>query len=87
MHLTIESAGSQECGIQHIGPVSGGQHDDTGVALESIHLSQQLVDGLLTLVVTTTHAGATLPADCVNLIDEHDARRLGLSLYKQTHEC
>jgi hypothetical protein len=52
----------------------------TCVALEAIHLSEQLVDGLLALVVATAQACATLPAHGINLIDEDDAGSLGLGL-------
>lgn len=52
----------------------------TCVALEAVHLSQQLVDGLLALVVAATQAGTTLAADSVDLINEDDAGRLGLGL-------
>ena len=41
---------------------------------------QQLVDGLLALVVATAHAGATLAAHSVDLIDEDDAGSLALGL-------
>ena len=35
---------------------------------------------LLTLVIAAAHAGAALPADSVDLINEDDARRLLLGL-------
>jgi hypothetical protein len=41
---------------------------------------EQLVDGLLALVVAASHAGAALAAHRVNLIDEDDAGGLGLGL-------
>ena len=48
--------------------------------LEAIHLCEQLVDGLLALIIAAAHAGATVPAHRVDLVDEDDARRLGLGL-------
>ena len=66
----------------HIRSVGGSQHDDAGVALKAIHLSQQLVDGLLALVVAAAHAGATLAPDRINFINEHDAGRLLLGLHR-----
>jgi maleate cis-trans isomerase len=52
----------------------------TCVALKTIHLCEQLVDGLLALVVATTQAGTTLATHSINLIDEDDAGGLGLGL-------
>ena len=73
----------------HIRPVGGSQHDDASVALKAVHLRQQLVDGLLALVVAAAHAGATLAADRINLIDEHNAGRLLLGLHesKEAVKC
>lgn len=64
----------------YIRPVGRGQDDDSCVALKAVHLSQQLVDGLLALVIASAHPSATLPADGINLVDEHDAGSLRLSL-------
>ncbi len=78
--LAIEPARSHEGRVQNVGAVRGGDDDDAGVALEAIHLRQQLVQRLLALVVTAAHAGSARPADGVDLIDEHDARRVLLRL-------
>src|SRR5699024_263933 len=55
-------------------------HDDALAALETVHLDQQGVQGLLALIVTAAQAGATMPADGVDLVDEDDARRVLLGL-------
>ena len=52
----------------------------TRVALKAIHLRQQLVDGLLALVIAAAHARAALAPHGVNLVDKDDAGGLGLSL-------
>jgi hypothetical protein len=52
----------------------------TPVALEAVHLDQQLVERLLALVVAAAEAGAALAADRVDLVDEDDARRVLLGL-------
>jgi len=65
---------------EHVGPVGGGDDDDAVVGLETVHLDEQLVQGLLALVVTAAEAGATMAADGVDLVDEDDARRLLLGL-------
>ena len=52
-------------------------------ALEAVHLDEQLVERLLALVVTAAEAGAAVPADRVDLVDEDDARRVRLALLEQ----
>ena len=62
--------------IEDVGPVGGGNEDDPLVALEAVHLDEQLVEGLLALVVAAAEAGAAVAADRVDLVDEDDARRV-----------
>ena len=85
-HLAVEATRAQESGVEHIGPVGGGHHDHVGVGVEAVHLDQDLVESLLTLVVRSAQAGAALASDGVDLVDEHDARRVALGLLEQvTH--
>src|SRR5206468_965079 len=60
-----------------------GEQDHAVIRLESVHLDEELVQGLLALVVSAAQAGATVAADRVDLIDEDDARRMGLALLEQ----
>mmetsp|Transcript_18452 Transcript_18452/g.46683 ORF Transcript_18452/g.46683 Transcript_18452/m.46683 type:complete len:537 (-) Transcript_18452:109-1719(-) len=83
LDLAVEAARAHERRVQDVGAVGGGNHNDASVALEAVHLSQQLVQGLLTLVVATANAGATRAADGVNLIHEHQAGRVLLGLLEQ----
>src|SRR5207244_13183325 len=82
-HMPVESTGAQERGVEHVGSVGGRDHDHVGVGLETVHLDQQLVEGLLALVVTTTEACATLATDGVDLVDEDDAGRALLRLVEE----
>ena len=79
-NLTIETAGSQQRRIEHIGTIGCGNDDDAFAALETIHLDQQLVQRLLALVVTTAEPGTAMSTDRIDLVDEDDARRLLLGL-------
>src|SRR3990167_4977581 len=79
-YLAVETTGTQQRRIEHVGTVGGGDDDDAIVHLETIHFHQQLVEGLLAFVVTATHAGTTMAADGVDLVDEDDARRMLLRL-------
>jgi hypothetical protein len=57
--------------------------DDALVALEAVHLDQQLIQGLLALIVAAAHASAAVAADGVDLVDEDDAGRVLLALHEQ----
>ena len=81
--LPVEPAGPQQRRVQDVGPVGGRDQDDAALGVEPVHLDQQLVQRLLALVVTAAHAGAAVPADRVDLVDEDDRRRVGLGLLEQ----
>src|SRR6185295_13040094 len=66
--LPVEAAGPQQRGIEDVGPVGGGDQDDTLAVPEPVHLDQQLVQGLLAFVVAAAEAGAALAADRVDLV-------------------
>jgi hypothetical protein len=72
--LAVEASGAKQRRVEHVGPVRRREHDDPLVAFEAVHLREDLVEGLLTLVVTAAEAGAPLPPDGVDLVDEHDRR-------------
>ena len=72
--VAVETTRPQERGVENVGAVGGRDDDHVGVGVESIHLHQQLVEGLLALVVTAPKPGASLAADGVDLVHEHDAR-------------
>ena len=82
-NLSIKSARTQQSRIQHIRSISCGKDNDAGVAVKSIHLHKQLVQSLLTLIVTATEAGTSLTAYRINFIDKDDTRCILLSLFKQ----
>ena len=79
-HLAVEAARAHQRGIEHVRTVGGRDDDDARVALEAVHLDQQLIERLLALVVAAAEARAALAADRVDFVDEHDARRVLLRL-------
>ena len=85
--LAVETAGAQQRGVEHVGPVGGGDEDDALVGLEAVHLDQQLVQGLLALVVAAAEAGAAMAADRVDLVDEDDAGRVLLGLFEHVADA
>ena len=81
--LAVEAAGPQQRRVEDVGPVGGGDDDHVGVRVEAVHLDEDLVEGLLALVVAAAEAGAALAADRVDLVHEHDARAVALGLVEQ----
>src|SRR5207342_835207 len=70
--LAVEPAGTAQRGVQGVRPVGGGQHHDPAGVLESVHLGEQLVQGLLPLVAAAHATDVAAGAEGIDLIDEHD---------------
>lgn len=79
----VETTGAKQCFIENLGAVRRAQHHDALAGLEAVHFSQQLIQRLFLLVVVRNAAGIALFADCVDFVDEDDARRLLSSLFEQ----
>ncbi|MNC32076.1 hypothetical protein D3C75_804180 [compost metagenome] len=85
-NLTVKTAWTQQRRVKNVRTVSCCDNDNTFVTFEAIHLNQHLVQGLLTFIVTTTQARATLAAYGVDFIDKDDARCCLLGLFEHvTH--
>ena len=75
--------GTEQRRVEHLGPI-GGAHDDDGLArIEAVHLGQQLIERLLALFVAANRTLHAHLAERVELVDEHDARRLRFGLREQ----
>src|SRR5689334_5392193 len=83
--LAIESARSQQCRVQHFRRVGCRDDDDSLGRIESIHLSQQLIQRLFSLIVAEYSSAAAGPrfSDRIQFIDEDDARSLAFGLLEQ----
>ena len=79
-HLAVEAAGAKQGGVEHVRAVGGGDQDDAFIGLEAVHLHQELVQGLLALVIAAAEASTAMAADRVDFVDEHDAGRVLLGL-------
>ena len=85
-NLTIETAGTQERGIKDIGAVGRRDDNDALIRGEAVHLNEQLIERLLTLVVPAAEPCSALTADRIDFVDEHNARCRLLRLFKEvTH--
>ena len=85
--LAVEPAGAQERRVEDVRAVRGGDDDHVRVRVEAVHLDEDLVEGLLALVVAAAEAGAALAADRVDLVHEDDARRVALGLVEQVADA
>jgi len=79
----VETARAQQRRVEDIGPIGGRDQDHAVVGLETVHLHQQLVEGLLAFVVAAAEPGPAVAADGVDLVDEDDARCVFLSLLEE----
>ena len=81
--LTVETARTQQRVIQNILAVGSCDDDNALVCTKAVHLNEQLVERLLALVMAAAEARAALTAYRIDLIDEHDRRRVLLGLLEQ----
>lgn len=75
LNLSVKSAWSHECAIKNVGSVGGCEDDYRLLCGESIHFYEELVEGIVTLVVSSELA---VPLLCysIDFIDENDRRGL-----------
>ena len=79
----VKAAGAHECRVQNIGAVRCRHHDHLFVRLKTIHLDQNLVEGLFALVVAPADPRATHAADRVYLVNENNRGSRALGGQKQ----
>src|SRR5207245_9223400 len=87
--LTVEAAGPQERLIEHLRTIRRRHDDDALRRVEAVHFGQELVQGLLPLVVAAAEPGAARArlADRVELVDEDYSRALVLGLLEQVADA
>jgi len=82
----VEAARAHQGRVEDVRAVGGGDDDHVGIGVKAVHLDQDLVQGLLALVVAAAQPGAAMPPNRVDLIDEDDARAVAFGLVEQvTH--
>src|SRR5699024_10924508 len=79
----VESTWTKERSVQYIWTVSRGKNNDSFISTKTIHLDEQLVQGLFTLVVSTTKPSTTLTTNSINLINKYNTRCIFLCVFKQ----
>ena len=79
----VKAAGAQQGLVQDLGAVGRADDQDTLGGLETVHLGEQLIEGLLALLVASAVAGIAAAADGVDLIDENNAGRIFIGFLEQ----
>ena len=82
-HIPVETSRTQDRRIQNIFPVCRRHNDNALVDAESVHLDKQLVQRLLTLVMTAAQTTASSSRHSVDLIDKDDTRCVPFGVLKQ----
>ena len=79
----VEAARTQKRGVKDFGAVGRSQYQAGRVTVEAVHFRKKLVQGLLTLVVSSAQAAITTFSDGVDLINEDDAGGMLLGFLEQ----
>ena len=83
INLSVETTGSQQGRVQNIRTVCCCNDDHAFVDAETVHFNQQLVQCLLSFIVTAAKTCASATTNGVDFIDEYDTGRVLLRLFKQ----
>ena len=81
--LAVEASGAQKRRIEDVGAVSRRDQNDVGALVEAVHLDEELVEGLLALVVASADSAAAVATHRVDLVDEDDGRRVLLGAFEE----
>ena len=74
VNLPVETSRTQQSLVEHVDTVRSCEDDDTRVRAETVHLCQQGVQRVLTLIIAAhTRIVAACPSDSVYLVYEYDA--------------
>jgi hypothetical protein len=50
-YAAVKTTGAQQRRVKNIGAVGGGNDNDIGIGIETVHFNQHLVEGLFTFIV------------------------------------
>lgn len=86
-NFPVKPSWTQDSRIKDIHSVRGCHDNDTLVDAKSVHLHKELVQCLLSLIVTAAHAGSPPAGNRVDLIDKDDAGRIFLGVLKKVADA
>ena len=82
-HLTVKPTRTKQRRIKNV-PAVGRRHDNHAlIDGKAVHFHQQLIQGLLALIMTAAQTRAAMTTHRVDLINKHDGRRGLLGLIEQ----
>ena len=82
-HSAVKTSRTQKCRVQNFRTVRCCKDQHTFGGIKTIHLRKQLVQCLLTLVVSAAITAVTALTDRIDLIDKNDTRCTLFGLFKQ----
>jgi len=84
VYLAVEAAGTEQRLVEYVSPVCGSEDDHSAVGAKAVHLREQLVEGVLPLVIGA-HIRVAAPGTPygIDLIYEYYARGLLLGLLEE----
>ena len=84
LYLAVEASGPHKSLVKYVCAVGCGQHDDSAVGAETVHLRKELIESVLPFVIGgESHILASGPAHRVYLVDEDYAGGLLLGLREE----
>ena len=81
--LAVETSGSQECWVEHLGPIGRAEQDKAARRIKTVQLGQELVQGLVLLVMSAADIRTAGTAERIELVDEDDRGRVLTRLLEQ----
>src|SRR3989304_9195711 len=81
-YSSVETAWTQQRFIKNIRAVGRCNQDHSFVRIETVHFNQNLVQGLLSFIMSSADTRSAMAADSVDLVNEDYAWRLFFSLFE-----
>ena len=81
--MTVEATWAKKRRVEHVWAVGCRDKNHVGLRIEAIHFNQQLVEGLLALVVAAADTGTALTTNCIDFVYEDDGWGALLGLFEQ----
>ena len=82
LYLSVKASWPHQGIVQYVSSVSGCNDNNASVALKSIHLCQELVQRLLTLIVAAAYSSSARPTHSIDLVHKDNAWCILLGLHK-----
>src|SRR5574344_169312 len=84
MNLTVETSGTKQSLIKYVNSVGCCQYDNTTIRAKAIHLGEQLIQHILSFIVTThCRILTTSSTHRIYLIDKNNTRSFFFGLFKE----